>query len=184
MRLRDSVTVNCVDNQRNRIQIECSPSFELVARGAARYDAARVKDITGVDPDKLAAATELLQGGRRVAYYAWTGIGQHTNATQMQRAVSSLYALTGSFDRIGGNRVRRGPFCQGVNAWSKLSKEQLAKALGAKERPIGPPSMGWITARDMYRAITEEAPTRFAAWWRPALIVRFPRRTQKWRKTH
>jgi anaerobic selenocysteine-containing dehydrogenase/ferredoxin-NADP reductase len=158
MLLRGDVTVNLVDNRRNPIQIECTPSFELLARHAARYDADRVKEITGVDPDKLAATAELIRGGRRVAYYGWTGIGQHTNATQMQRAVSSLYALTGSFDRIGGNRVRRGPFYQGVNAWGKLSKEQMAKALGVKERPIGPPSMGWITARDMYRAITEEMP--------------------------
>jgi anaerobic selenocysteine-containing dehydrogenase/ferredoxin-NADP reductase len=158
MRLRGEVTVNLVENQGYPIQVQCTTSFELLAREAARYDAARVKDITGVDPDKIAAAAELIQGGRRVAYYAWTGIGQHTNATQMQRAVSSLYALTGSFDRIGGNRVRRGPFYQAVNAWGKLSKEQMAKALGVKERPIGPPSMGWIMARDMYRAILEEAP--------------------------
>jgi ferredoxin-NADP reductase len=37
-------------------------------------------------------------------------------------------------------------------------ENQMARALGVQERPIGPPSMGWITARDMYRAITEEAP--------------------------
>jgi anaerobic selenocysteine-containing dehydrogenase len=61
-------------------------------------------------------------GGRRVAYYAWIVIGQYTSATQMQRAVSSLYALTGSFDRIGGNRVRRDPVYQGVNARGKISK--------------------------------------------------------------
>ena len=160
IRLRDSVTLNLADNQGNSVPVECTPSFELLAREAAHYDAAHVKDVTGVDPDKLVAAAELIQQGRRVAYYGWTGIGQHTNATQMQRAVSSLYALTGSFDRIGGNRIRRGPFYRGVNAWGKLSQEQMAKALGVAERPIGPPSMGWITARDMYRAITEETPYR------------------------
>jgi anaerobic selenocysteine-containing dehydrogenase/ferredoxin-NADP reductase len=163
MRLRGDVTVNLMDPQGNTVQAECAPAFELLAREAARYDAVRVKDITGVDPDKLAATAELIQGGRRVAYYAWTGIGQHTNATQMQRAVSSLYALTGSFDRIGGNRVRRGPLYRAVNAWGELSKEQMDKALGVWERPIGPPSMGWIAARDLYRAITEETPYKVRA---------------------
>src|SRR6202012_462660 len=67
------------------------------------------------------------------------------------------------FDRIGGNRVRRGPFYRAVNTWGKLSKEQMAKALGVEERPIGPPSMGWITARDLYRAITEEKPYKVRA---------------------
>ena len=158
IRLRGDVTVSLAHDKGSANQIECTPSFELLAREAARYDPVRVKEITGVDPDKLAATAELIQGGRRVAYYTWTGTGQHTNAAQMQRAISSLYALTGSFDRIGGNRVRRGPFYQGVSAWGKLSKEQMAKALGVEERPIGPPSMGWIMARDMYRAVTEEKP--------------------------
>lgn len=160
LRLRGNVIVALVDSQGNTIPIKCAPSFELLAREAGRYDALHLKEITGVDPDKLASTIELIRAGRRVAYYAWTGIGQHTNATQMQRAVTSLYALTGSFDRIGGNRVRRGPFYRGVNAWGELSKEQMAKALGFRERPIGPPSMGWITSRDLYRAITEEVPYR------------------------
>jgi anaerobic selenocysteine-containing dehydrogenase/ferredoxin-NADP reductase len=163
MRLRGNVTVNLADYQGNSLAVECAPAFDLLVREAARYDPARVKDITGVDPDKLAAAAELIQAGRRVAYYAWTGIGQHTNATQMQRAVTTLYALIGSFDRIGGNRVRRGPFYRGVNAFGELPEEQIAKALGVQERPIGPPSMGWITARDMYRATTEETPYKVRA---------------------
>lgn len=127
MRLRDSVTLNLDDNQGNSVPVECTPSFELLAREAAHYDAAHVKDVTGVGPDKLAAAAELIQQGRRVAYYGWTGIGQHTNATQMQRAVSSLYALTGSFDRIGGNRIRRGPFYPDVNAWGSFRKSRWLK---------------------------------------------------------
>jgi hypothetical protein len=55
MRPRGNVIVSLVDNQGNTKQIECTPSFELLAREATRYDAARVKDVTGVDPDKLAA---------------------------------------------------------------------------------------------------------------------------------
>jgi anaerobic selenocysteine-containing dehydrogenase len=178
MRLRGSVTVNLVDNQGNAIQIECTPCFELLAREAAQYDAARVKNITGVDPGKLAATAELIQGGRRVAYYGWTGIGQHTNATQMQRAVSSLYALTGSFDRIGGNRVRRGPFYQGVNAWGRLLKirwrERSAFRSGrlARLRWVGS-LLGTCIVR-----LRRKRPTRFVGWWRSAQIARFPMRTQ------
>ncbi|MEZ0053799.1 anaerobic selenocysteine-containing dehydrogenase/ferredoxin-NADP reductase [Mycobacterium sp. MAA66] len=158
MRLDGSVAVGVVDDDGNTAAVDCAPAFELLAREAARYTAARVNDITGVEPEQLAAAADLLQAGRRVAYYGWTGIGQHTNATQTQRAVSTLYALTGSFDRIGGNRIRRGPFYRAVNAWGEMPDEQMAKALGVDQRPIGPPSTGWITARDMYRAISEHAP--------------------------
>jgi anaerobic selenocysteine-containing dehydrogenase/ferredoxin-NADP reductase len=163
MRLRGSITINTIDAQGKPTHTVCLPSFELLAREAALYDAARVKDITGVDPHAVSAAAELMQGGRRTAYYAWSGLSQHTNATQMQRAVTNLYALTGSFDRIGGNRVRRGPFYRGVNAWGRLTKDQLANALGIEERPLGPPSMGWITARDLYRAVAEGTPYQVRA---------------------
>lgn len=140
--------------------VNCSPVFELLIRAAAPFNPEAVERITGVSPDALAAATRLLCGGRRIAYHSWTGIGQHSNATQTERAVACLYALSGSYDLVGANRVRRGPFYRPVNALGQLSKEQLSKALGATERPIGPPSMGWITARDMYRAITEGDPYR------------------------
>lgn len=140
--------------------IECLPAFELFARAAAPYDPRSVERITGVAPAAMEAAVELLEGGRRIAYHAWTGIGQHSNATQTERAVASLYALSGSYDVIGGNRVRRGPFYRPVNALGKLSPAQLSKALGATERPIGPPAMGWVTARDMYRAIIDGVPYR------------------------
>jgi|ERR1700761_847836 hypothetical protein len=36
-------------------------------------------------------------------------------------------------DRIGGNRVRRGPFYQGVNAWGKLSNEPSGWRVGECE---------------------------------------------------
>ncbi len=51
----------------------------------------------------------LLWEARPVAYYAWSGVEMHTNATQTARAIAQLYALTGSFDSPGGN-VRLRPF--------------------------------------------------------------------------
>jgi anaerobic selenocysteine-containing dehydrogenase len=38
-----------------------------------------------------------------VAYYAWNGVGQSLTATQTDRAISILYALTGSYGGKGGN---------------------------------------------------------------------------------
>jgi anaerobic selenocysteine-containing dehydrogenase/ferredoxin-NADP reductase len=142
----------------NGKSVNCRPAFDLLKQAVEPFDPRTIEHITGVMPDALVAATRLLAGGRRIAYHSWTGIGQHSNATQTERAVATLYALTGSYDRIGGNRVRRGPFYRPVNALGRLSKEQLSKALGIAERPIGPPSMGWITARDMYCAIIDAKP--------------------------
>ena len=140
--------------------LSCTPVFELLARQAASYPAQRVEDITGVPMADLLAAAALLARSPRVAYHAWTGVGQHTNATQTERAIATLYALLGCFDRRGGNRLFGKPAARTVNGLDLLSPTQAAKALGLAQRPIGPPAQGWVMARDLYRAILEGQPYR------------------------
>lgn len=156
LRLRGDVDVIVAGKAPTRVV--CTPALELLARAAAPYGPGHVEHITGVAPACLTAASKLMCAGRRIAYHAWTGISQHSNSTQTERAVASLYALSGSYDLVGGNRVRRGPFYRPVNGLGALSPSQLSKALGADKRPIGPPAMGWVTARDMYLAVTEAKP--------------------------
>ncbi|KAF1023903.1 MAG: Selenate reductase subunit alpha [Paracidovorax wautersii] len=136
----------------------CDTAFALLRRAAQPYTPDEVARITGVQPPALMAAAQLLQGGRRVAYHAWTGVGQHTNATQTDRAIATLYALNGSFDRVGGNRIRTGVAAQPVNARSLMPESQWAKALGLDERPKGPPAMGYVRALDVYRAVLDHQP--------------------------
>jgi len=161
--LRGTVAVELASTDATRSPVACQPAFELLARGAAPYTPERVREVCGVAPEALAAAAALFAASRRTSYHAWTGIGQHTNATQSERAVASLYALTGSFDRIGGNRVRRGPLARTVNDLALMPTAQRAKALGLAERPIGPPAQGWVTARDTYRAILDGTPYKVRA---------------------
>ena len=159
--------------------LPCAPAFELLAQACAAYIRPRVQRITGV-AERLCAARPCSSGeGRRVAYHAWTGIGQHTNATQSERAVATLYALTGSFDRVGGNRVRTGTAMRSVKALTLLPEAQRAKALGLAARPIGPPASGWVTARDTYRAILQGDPTACGPWWPSAPTCRFRRPTRR-----
>nr|WP_312795776.1 molybdopterin-dependent oxidoreductase [Tianweitania sp.] len=140
----------------------CTPAFALLEQGAEAYTVNYVCRVTGVDPLALAEAGRLLRAGQRIAYHSWTGVGQHTNATQTERSIAALYALTGSFDRVGANRVRRGPLVRQVNALELLPAIR-EKALGYRERPIGPPAHGWVTARDLYRAILEGLPYKVRA---------------------
>lgn len=156
--LRGTVTVDLAG-----ASLPCAPAFELLAQACAAYTPDKVLRITGVAEAPLRSAAALFGEGRRVAYHAWTGIGQHTNATQSERAVATLYALTGSFDRIGGNRLRPGTAMRSVNALTLLPEPQRAKALGLADRPLGPPAHGWVTARDTYRAILHGEPYRVRA---------------------
>ena len=98
----------------------------------------------------------LLWDARPVAYYAWSGVGQHTNATQTDRAISLLYALTGSHGRRGGNVQFAAVPANDVSGAEFPAPE--APTLGIDERPLGPPRSGWCTSRDFYRAVIEHEP--------------------------
>jgi anaerobic selenocysteine-containing dehydrogenase len=69
-----------------------------------------------------------------------------------------LYALTGSFDAPGGNVRFAAPPLNDISGMELLPPGQLAKALGHDERPLGPPAKGWITSRDLARAVLDSAP--------------------------
>lgn len=143
--------------------IRCRPVFDLLAAHCASYTPDHVARVTGVPADQLQTAARLIADAPSVAYYAWTGIGQQGNATQTERAVAVLYALTGSFDVPGGNRVYPAQPVATVNGMDLIAPEQRAKALGLAQRPLGPPAQGWITARDMYQAILDAKPYRVRA---------------------
>jgi len=143
--------------------VTCEPVLALLERTCAPYTPDVVEQISGVDADSMIQAAELLSASKRVAYHSWTGIGQHSNATQTERAVSILYALTGSFDVLGGNRVYAQVPVRPINGLELIEPTQLHKALGIVQRPLGPPAQGWVTARDLYRAIVFGQPYRVRA---------------------
>ncbi|NEE28791.1 molybdopterin-dependent oxidoreductase, partial [Streptomyces sp. SID7982] len=134
------------------------PAFALLAERCEEWTPARVSAATWLDEDDLRAFYDLLGTHRRVAYYSWTGIGQHTNATQTERAVAVLYALTGACDRPGGNVWLAAPEANPLHGFDLLSEKQRAKALGLAELPLGPARRGWISARHFRRAVLDGTP--------------------------
>lgn len=147
-----------ITDARSGALVACDTVFRRLRQHVAPWTPQAVERVTGVAPELLARAAELMGGGRRMAYHAWTGVAQHTNATQTERCLATLYALNGSFDRIGGNRLRKGPPVNAPAPLSLLSESQRAKALGLDERPLGPPASGWVTTRDVFHAILEKKP--------------------------
>jgi ferredoxin-NADP reductase len=138
--------------------IAAATAFSLLATEAASYTISRVAEITWLDESKIAAFCSLFENSPKLAYHSWTGVGQHTNATATERAIATLYALTGACDRPGGNVWPVPPPTRTVNDYALLPPEQRAKALGIDELPLGPPSRGWITARDFSRAVLKGEP--------------------------
>ncbi|HXA98746.1 MAG TPA: molybdopterin-dependent oxidoreductase [Candidatus Dormibacteraeota bacterium] len=138
--------------------VECRTAFERYAALCREYPPARVDAITGVPAAQIVETARLLWARRPVSYFHWTGLEQHTNASQTVRAVSLLYALTGCFDAPGGNVRPARPPINDLGPLALLSDKQRAKAIGLAERPLGPARLGWVTAGDLYRAILHGTP--------------------------
>ncbi len=143
--------------------VRCATAFELLRQEVAAYTPEHVARLTGLTVPALDRFYRLFENAPRLAYHSWTGVGQHTNATQTDRAIGVLYALTGAEDRVGGNIWTVPPPTQAVNDYALLPPGQRAKALGLAELPLGPPSRGWVTARDFCRAVTRGEPYRVRA---------------------
>ncbi len=147
--LRGRTNVRAADGT----SLACRSAFDIYARAAAEFPPERVAAVTGVAPGALAGAAEILGKASSVAYYAWNGVGQSVTATQTDRAIALLYALTGSYGRSGGNIAGAAAPVSDISGHDLLAPEQRAKALGLAQRPLGPAAMGYVTARDVYRAV-------------------------------
>jgi anaerobic selenocysteine-containing dehydrogenase/ferredoxin-NADP reductase len=139
--------------------LACRPAFAHFAEACRPYDPQTVERITGVAAADLARAADLIvEAGNDIAYHGWTGVGQHANATQTERAMATLYALTGAFDTPRGNlRMTKLP-ANPLTSLAQLPAAQRDKALGLDRLPLGPPSMAWTIGSDLYASILDEKP--------------------------
>jgi anaerobic selenocysteine-containing dehydrogenase len=135
----------------------CRPVFGLVAEACSVYAPERAEAICGVPRSQIEGSAQLLWEARPVAYYAWSGVEQQTNATQIARAIAQLYALTGSFDSKGGNVLFAVAPSANVAA-VEAKAGQGAPALGLADRPLGPSRWGFVSAAEIYRGILQQQP--------------------------
>ena len=142
----------------NGTTVRCKPAFELYAESCRTFTPEHVETITWIPADQLRATARLIFESNAVSSFSWSGVGQHSNASQTSRSIALLYALTGSFDSPGGNVIFDTIPVEDISGANLLAPEQLVKALGFKDRPMGPAKSGWITTDDLYRAILDKKP--------------------------
>jgi len=139
--------------------IICKPVLERFGEIAAQYAPEKSEKITWVPAEKVWKSALMLAHNRPVSMYMWNGVGQHTNATQTSRAIASLYALLGDFDRPGGNVIFPKLSTNDVDGKEFLPKEAAAIRIGRERKPLGPPaSPGNCAAYDIFNAIVDEKP--------------------------
>ncbi len=152
--LRASVELQLADGH----SVVCESAFTLYERLCATWTPERVEQVCWVQQAQVTETARLLHASGPVCYYAWSGIGQHTNATQTDRALAILMALTGSIDAPGGNVSFAGPPTNNVSAPELLSAAQRAKCVELDRSPLGPGCDGWIGADALYRAVLDGRP--------------------------
>jgi anaerobic selenocysteine-containing dehydrogenase len=140
--------------------LTCRPVFDLVAERCRQFEPAVAEAITGVPAAAVEQTARTLWESRPVAFYAWSGLEQHSNVTQTVRAINQLYALTGSFDARGGNVLFSSVPTNPIDGAELLAADQRAKAVGVAQRPLGPARFEFVTGEDVFTAALEGRPYR------------------------
>lgn len=77
---------------------------EAYRRECEKFDLDTVERITGVPGDQVVAAAELIaRGGPACMHQSASPVTQHRNGYQNYRAIIALLAVTGNYDKPGGN---------------------------------------------------------------------------------
>jgi anaerobic selenocysteine-containing dehydrogenase len=141
-------------------EVEVQPVFECLRHLAAAWPPERVQSITGVPPERLRDLARYLGEIKPAAYYSYNGIEQHTNAMQTNRALCTLYALTGSLERPGGNVYF--PKLPGgkVRDAKLLAADAHRLRIGYGKRPLGPAGRSNSSAQayEVFESILTEEP--------------------------
>ena len=140
----------------------CHPAFELYARLCRRYPPERVEEICWVPRAQVEEAARMIWQSRPVSYFAWSGHEQHANVTQTARAMSLLYALTGSFDRAGRQCTASGGAGRRVIGQDLPAAKAMAPGFGIASARSGQPASGTIRPTIYTGQSARDSPIRCA----------------------
>jgi anaerobic selenocysteine-containing dehydrogenase len=130
------------------------PAFALLKELAAQYVPERSEAITWTPASDVRRAVRLFATEQPSCFFAWTGLEQHRDATQTNRAVDLFYALTGQIAQRGSNVLFATTSTNPVMGAKLLPQEQAARRLGLAERPLGSSAFpGLVPAYEVYHAI-------------------------------
>ncbi|MFC1977511.1 molybdopterin-dependent oxidoreductase [Chloroflexota bacterium] len=138
-------------------KVNCDTVFELLSRLASDYPAQKAAEITRVPEEHIQQAARMLSTIKPTCYFTYNGLEQHTNATQTNRAVCTLYALTGNYDAPGGNVIYT-HIGNDISGIEFLSPEVRRRRLAAEERPLRPAGGRSVQAYKVWEAIMTGEP--------------------------
>ena len=119
--------------------VGCRTVFTLLKESAAPFHPDIAERHTSIKPSAVHEAVRMIAENGPSCWYAFNGVEQNMNATQTNRALCTLYALTGDYDKKGGN-VAYSPlppldYPYGLEF---VTKEMFSRNLAIKDHPLGP----------------------------------------------
>lgn len=140
--------------------------FEAYKTLVQEYPLDKVSGITGINPEDIYEATKLFAtNGPASTNYSASALVHHINGFNAHRAVLCLAALTGNFDRAGGNYPEPASFLR-QSAGFKTRDEEFRTCrepdgparIGAGRFPLWDTKFNEFQAMDLIRQMEEETP--------------------------
>lgn len=130
------------------------------------YDLDRVSEITGLKKEDIYEATKLYAtNGPAATNYSASALVHHINGFQTHRAIFCLSALTGNFDRAGGNVPnpptyihKRAGFQTREAQFHDYKRPHDQKRIGADRFPLWDKEFDEFQAMDLLRQLKEDKP--------------------------
>lgn len=123
----------------NGDQVACKTVFTLLKQAVAAYTPEYVEEHTGIPAHDVARAVQMVSQNSPACWFAFNGVEQNLNATQTNRAICTFYALTGDYDKKGGNLMNSPlPPLAYPFGFEFITPEMFGKNLALKQHPLGP----------------------------------------------
>ena len=140
--------------------------FEEYKALVEQYPLEKVAEITGIDADLIYEATKLYAtNGPATTNYSASALVHHINGFNSHRAIVCLSALTGNFDRVGGNIPNPATYLH-KPAGSSVREHEFrsnrypggAEQIGAARFPLWDQLYDEFQAVDLIRTLEEGTP--------------------------
>lgn len=145
--------------------------FEEYKEYVKLFDLDRVSKITGVNKEDIVKAIEILSEGPFCINESAAPIVHHQNGFQNYRAMMSLSAITGNYDKVGGNIPKQDYFAGKVGGFETLEKEfvnevlpkNINERIGGERFPLWNEMVTQFQAMDLPRQMEEKTPYEIKA---------------------
>ena len=141
--------------------------FEAYAEYVRGFHAGNIQSLTGVPYEQVLRACEMIHESRSMAIHENSApIPHHKNGLQNYRAIMSLSAITGNFDRQGGQLPSQHTFTHQISGFTTKEEEwmdatepeHLRPAVGEERFPLWFHTEREMQVVDLSRQILEEKP--------------------------